>query len=389
MASSDEQQASEPELRHISEVLLQCDIESLTSSQLEPKEASAREDTGSDTSPSKAWNSLQDLVKVGQQTLKEAHRELVERVEADMVEAGWNNAELAARWQTVVEPVATAVAELLGSDERGPEQSHQGLESFARGLQTDDRRRAEVLASTSTARPSNVTLTSASAADYSTKEQPELHQGHKVQVDTAETLGSSKTLADEGNSSETSEEIQQKAVQAQGRFNSLASTASDTEALAGRLNSLSSFNASDSCPTRPASAEFEPEEIDLDSAPANSSPPTPTAEKSALKSQCPEVCAVSCFQEIVERPKDSTDVVEGGLPVVPMQANGLRGLPGFTHCSSCCAPQETGTPEVEATKDRAATILPPPELQADCIELQSCCAPPSTCKPFSCSSWFV
>jgi len=113
------------------------------------------------------WNSWQDLVKAGQQSLKEAQRELLERVEQDVRESGILNGELAAQWQgSVFEPMAAAVSEFLQTEkaERSAQGEHGSLdlptihtyepqeaasrkfEAFATSL---PRRSAEVLASTS------------------------------------------------------------------------------------------------------------------------------------------------------------------------------------------------------------------------------------------------
>jgi len=115
-----------PPLQHISEVLLHCDLESTSSAQSQssrppdPNEqlGSARrgDGSGSDGSP-KGWNSWQDLVKAGQQSLLEAHREILERVEQDVRGSSFANGELAAQLQgTVFEPMAAAVADFLQSE---------------------------------------------------------------------------------------------------------------------------------------------------------------------------------------------------------------------------------------------------------------------------------
>eukprot|EP00930_Biecheleria_cincta_P003528 TRINITY_DN104467_c0_g1_i1.p1 TRINITY_DN104467_c0_g1~~TRINITY_DN104467_c0_g1_i1.p1 ORF type:complete len:587 (+),score=109.95 TRINITY_DN104467_c0_g1_i1:40-1800(+) len=106
-----------PPLQHISEVLLHCDLESTSSAESsrppDPNElGSARrgDGSGSDLSP-KGWSSWQDLVKAGQQSLLEAQREILERVEQDVRGSSLGNGELAAQLQgTVFEPMANSMA---------------------------------------------------------------------------------------------------------------------------------------------------------------------------------------------------------------------------------------------------------------------------------------
>lgn len=137
-----------PPLQHISEVLLHCDLESTSSAQSsrppDPNElGSARrgDGSGSDLSP-KGWNSWQDLVKAGQQSLLEAHREILERVEQDVRGSSLGNGELAAQLHgTVFEPMAAAVADFLQVDKAE--------------LETDRRRDQEGLPTIHTYEPSS------------------------------------------------------------------------------------------------------------------------------------------------------------------------------------------------------------------------------------------
>lgn len=137
-----------PPLQHISEVLLHCDLESTSSAQSsrppDPNElGSARrgDGSGSDLSP-KGWNSWQDLVKAGQQSLLEAHREILERVEQDVRGSSLGNGELAAQLHgTVFEPMAAAVADFLQVDRAE--------------LETDRRRDQEGLSTIHTYEPSS------------------------------------------------------------------------------------------------------------------------------------------------------------------------------------------------------------------------------------------
>lgn len=147
-----------PPLQHISEVLLHCDIESISSShsskapeQNDPGSGRRGDGSGSDV----GWNSWQDLVKAGQQSLKEAQRELLERVEQDVRESVLLNGELAAQWQgTVFEPMAAAVSEFLQTEkaERSAQGDHGSLDlptiHTYEPATSLPRRSAEVLAST-------------------------------------------------------------------------------------------------------------------------------------------------------------------------------------------------------------------------------------------------
>jgi len=252
---------------------------------------------------------------------------------------------LAARWQTVVEPVATAVAELLGSEELRAAEGASRVEL-----------RAEVLSSTAPAERLH------EADSDGSKEVAESKRLHVTEDEVPNRLESPKMSI-----LQDSCEKSKPAMQAQSRFHSLASTA-DTEAMSARLHSLSSFNA-ETVPSQPPSVELEePEEIDLESAPAHSGPNTPTAEsnENVSKSDC---CSGACFQQV----KTISVADEENLPVVQTR----KDRQDFS-----CWPEEKR--DGRESKERAVGLLPPPEQQSEGIELH-CCMPTPVCKPFSLS----